>query len=246
MGLKFIPLFVLTLGYWVALGGYRDAGFRIKPGWRKAYLLLGLLFLTAEFIAIASMSGDDRVWNAAVYGRWTLLLGFATVVTANVIFWLAGLHCFRGELVSSYGRLFFYMAVAYLVVAFASFVVDNEHNRINRYYLDTRWPEPFIAANRDAIRDVFQLVRGPLKDKAGPDLIDLIENDAGFRQNLRTGVFYNQHSDESFRLGSGAVMVGYRPPTSSDQGRRPFVTMRLPKELADALRFVSIAEEKSK
>jgi hypothetical protein len=198
--------------------------------------------LAAELVALAMTSGDDRIWKAALPGRWTLLIGSLVVLAANVMVWFAGRRCFRREAILSYRPLFWPMTFASLIIAIAAFLVDGEHNRINRYYLDQRWPDAFRVANVDAVKDVPQLLRGPLKDKIGPDLMFLIGHDAAFRENVRGGVFYEQHSDESFHLTNRAVMFGYRPTTSSDHGRRPFVTIRFPEELADALEFRAVGE----
>ena len=68
--------------------------------------------------------------------------------------------------------------------------------------------------------------------------------DAGFNEALRHGTFYKQHSDKPFQVLSRAVRFGYRSHSPSTQGQQPFVTIRFPKELADALRFQPVGYEK--
>ena len=244
IGLKFIPLFVFAFAYWVILGCRGDAGFLASPGLGKVYVLLGILFLSTEFICLAVASGDDRVWKAGLPGRWTLLAGSMIVFAINLTVWLVSLRCFRKESISSYRFLFSFCAIAYLPIALGAFFIDDEHNRINRYYLDVRWPEPYIAANPDAVKEFGNLVVGNINAKIGPDLANLLKDDHGFNEALRHGTFYKQHSDEPFQVLSRAVMFGYRYNSPSSHGQPPFVTIRFPKELADALRFQPVGDEK--
>jgi hypothetical protein len=237
-GLRFIPLLVLVLGTWVALGFEGNAGFLARRGWEKAYWVLGVLMVAAELVGLGLTSGDDRIWKAAVPGRWTLIIGFLVVLAANLAVWIAAVRCFRQEVIVSYQPLFWQMMLASLVIAFASFVVDREHNRINQYYLDQRWPDAFRVTDTRPIQDISQFLRNHGGDEIGPDLVNLLMNDPGFRKNVLSGVFYKQNSDEPFQLTNRAVIFGYRPATSSSgHDRRPFVTIRFPKELADALEF---------
>lgn len=53
-----------------------------------------------------------------------------------------------------------------------------------------------------------------LETQVGPDLRNLLHN-AEFRDALRSGTFYRQHSDELFQVSGRAVMFGYRPRSSS-------------------------------
>jgi hypothetical protein len=109
--------------------------------------------------------------------------------------------------------------------------------------LDMRWPEPYKAANPDAAKEFGNLLRGNLKSKVGLDLASLLK-DADFNEALRHGTFYKQHSDEAFQVLSRAVMFGYRSHSASSQGQPPFVTIRFPRELADAFRFQPVGYEK--
>jgi hypothetical protein len=154
-----------------------------------------------------------------------------------------GHHCFRGESVSSYRFLFLFCGIAYAGVAVAAYFVDNEHNRINRYYLDVRWPEAYVAVNPDGIKNFLGARQGEFRKRIGPDLAALL-NDSSFIEVLHNGTFYKQHFDEPFQLLSRAVIYAYRPKSPSGAGRRAFEAIRFPKELADALRFEPMSEEK--
>jgi DNA-binding winged helix-turn-helix (wHTH) protein len=243
MGLKFIPLVVLVLAYWVILGHYGNAGFLAKPGLEKAYMLLGGLFLSTTLICVAWTSGDDNVWRARLQGRWTLVIGAAVVGAANLAVWVAARQCFRRERISSYRPLFWVCTAAYLPIALGAFCIDDEHNRINQYDLDVRWPEAYVAANPDAAKDLGDPRRDTLGTGVGLDLRNLL-NDVEFREALRHGTFYKQHSDEPFQFFSQAVMFGYRHSSSAPHGRPPFVVVRFPQELAAALRFEPVGDGK--
>jgi hypothetical protein len=124
-----------------------------------------------------------------------------------------------------------------------AFAIDDEHNRINQYNLDVRWPQAFVVANPDAVKEFDGSGGGPLGPKIGLDLKSLL-SDAQFREALRNGTFYKQHSDEPFQVVSQAVMFGYRPKARSPHGPLPFVVIRFPRELADILRFQPISDER--
>lgn len=236
LGLKFIPLFVLVLGYSVAfLCGW------LRSEWKKAYTVLGIVFLAVEFIFLGLTSGDDRVWRADLPGRWTLILGSSAILALNIAVWLAARRYLQSESSSSLRPLCLICGAAYLGVAVAAFFVDHEHNRINRYYLDVRWPETYVAANPDAVRKFQTAWPEDLKRRIGPDLNALL-SDPGFLEALYHGRFYKQHSDEPFQLFHRAVIYSYRPAPSSLAGPSSFAAIRFPQELADALGFKPIRD----
>jgi hypothetical protein len=234
LGLKFIPLFVLVLGYSVAFtcGGH-------KPKSKTAYTVLGVIFLGLDFIFLGLTSGDERVWQAGFPGRWVLLISSLIILALNVLVWLAARRGFFEPSISSYRTLFWTCATAYLVVAAAAFFVDHEHNLINRYYLNVRWPQVYAAANPEAIEEFQNAGSSNLKAKVGPELIALL-NDPEFIEAVYHGQFYKQHSDEPFQLFNRAVMYAYRTKSTSLSGPSPFVAIRFPQELAEALRFQPI------
>jgi hypothetical protein len=152
--------------------------------------------------------------------------------------WLAGRRCFRGGRVTDYRSLFAFCTVAFLLLAGASYVVDNEHNRINRYLLDVRWPEAYRAANPGGL-DAFRR-QNAMSRKIGADLAARL-GDPDFIEALHGGRFYKQHFDEPFQLRNRAVIFGYRPKSAPGAG---LVAIRFPKELADALQFELVGEVK--
>jgi hypothetical protein len=243
IGLRFIPLFVLVLLYWVIFGYHADAGFLAHPAWERGYMHLGILFLAIEFIFLAASSGDDSVWKAGVPGRWTLLIGSAVVLGANLAVWFAGRRYFRNLSISSYKPLLRFCATAYLVVAVAAVFIDHEHNLFNRYYLDKRWPEAYISRNPEAITDLDALLGPKLKSEVGPDLANLLK-DPEFQQALRGGVFYRQCSDDTFGVCHPVIMFAYKRPSPANSSPARFVEIRFPRKLAEALRFEPIAGEK--
>jgi hypothetical protein len=237
LGLKFIPLFVLVLGYAVALtcGGH-------KPKSKTAYTVLGVIFLGVEFIFLGLTSGDERVWEAGFPGRWVLLISSFVILALNLVVWLAARRWLFEPSPSSHRSLFLTSATAYLVVAVAAFFVDHQHNLINRYYLDVRWPQAYAAANPDAIDDFRNASSKDLRSKIGPELAALL-NDPDFIAAVHHGRFYKQHSDEPFQLFNRAVIYAYRTKPASSRGLSPFVAIRFPQELADVLRFQPIEEK---
>jgi hypothetical protein len=100
-----------------------------------------------------------------------------------------------------------------------------------------------VVRNPDAVKDFRNASRANLETRIGPQLAALL-NDPDFSRALRESTFYKQHSDEPFQLVSPAVMFGYRRQPASDHWQTPFMIIRFPKELADALGFESIGEPK--
>jgi hypothetical protein len=88
-GLKFIPLLVLVLVYWVVLRRQGDTGFLRNPLLGKTYLGLGPALLLITWLGIATHSNDYRIWQAELPGRWTILIGYAMIFTINIAIWLA-------------------------------------------------------------------------------------------------------------------------------------------------------------
>jgi hypothetical protein len=243
IGLKFIPLFFLVLFYWVIFGSASEVGCLGDPPKPRWYAISGSLFLSVELLLLVVTSGDDRIWSAGTPGRWPLLVSSAVVLAANLAVWLAGRHYFINESKASSRLLFGYCATAYLIVAVAAYFIDHEHNRFNKYYLDLRWPETYVVRNPDAITDLAALLGSKVRTEIGPDLASLLK-DEDFKQRLRRGRFYRQHSDESFRISHPTVMFAYKAPASPNSGRAPFVSIRFPKELAEALRFEPVSDER--
>jgi hypothetical protein len=237
LGLKFIPLFVLVLGYSVAF-----ACGALTPRWKKTYWFLGFAFLAVELLFLGLTSGDDRIWKAEVPGRWTLLTASLTVLALNIAVWLIGRRYLEEESPSRSRPLLVMCLTAYIGVAVAAFFVDHEQNLFNRYYLDVRWPEAYAVGHPEALQELRRSWPAPLKNKIGPDLAALL-NDAQFVEELWHGRFYQQHSDEPFQLFNRAVIYSYRPKSTLQSGPSAFVTIRFPQELADALRFQPIGEQ---
>jgi hypothetical protein len=240
IGLKFIPLFILVFIYWV-LGAHGGGTASWSNVWLdRAYMLTGALFLLATVVCLSVISADLRIWKAGLVGGWILCVTYTVIFSANLAVWIFARRVFKSKPLASSRRIPLFCTIAYLPVALAAFFMDSEYNRVNTYYLDVRWPEAYVAANPDAVKE-FDL-REHLGTKVGQDLRHLLI-DSDFSQALRNGTFYKQHFDEPFQLGSRAVIFAFRPGTRSDRGRRPFVSIRFPKELADALRFESIGGE---
>jgi hypothetical protein len=236
LGLKFIPLFVLVLGYSVA---FASGG--LTSGWKKAYDFLAFAFLAVEILFLALTSGDDRAWEAGVPGRWTLLIASLIVLALNIAVWWVARQYFQKASPSQYRPLLLMCMTAYIGVAVAAFFVDHEQNLINRYFLDLRWPEAYAVAHPQAIDEWRRSGLGTLKTKIGPDLAALL-NDARFVEDLQHGRFYKQHSDEPFQLTDRAVIYSYRPKSKLRSSSSAFVTIRFPQELAEALGFQPVGQ----
>jgi len=234
-GLRFIPVFVLVLGYWVTLGMYDDAGFRRHRGLSMAYALLGLSFLFITCVAEIWAMRDYVIWSAALPGSWTILICDGVVLSANCLLLVVSYKAFDREAVTSYTGLFACCGLVYFVIAGPAVLIDHQNNLINRHYLDRRRPEAYVVSNPDAIRDLGRLgERGP-NATIGPDLESLLR-DPEFAQALRTKKFYKQNFDEPFQVSDKAVIFGYKIETRPQ--REPlFITIRFPQELAEALRF---------
>lgn len=240
IGLKFIPLFILVFIYWV-LSAYRDGIASSSSVWLdRSYMLSGILFLLATIVCLSVISADLRIWQAGLAGGWILFVTYAVIFSANLAVWTLGRHFFKSEPLAASGRIPLFCTIAYLPVAVAAFFMDSEYNRVNKYYLDVRSPEVFVAANPAAVKELD--LRERLGRKIGQDLQNLLI-DSDFNQALRNGRFHKQPFDEPFQLGSRAVIFAFRPGARWDSVKRPFVSIRFPKELADALRFESVAAE---
>ena len=232
MGLKFMPVFVLVLIFWAILG---DLGFEGNPYLRFAYSLSGIFMLLATATSVLAASGDQRIWQAGVPGRWALAAGFSVVMAINVVVWY-----FKENPASDRRRPLWLRLIAYLPVALIAFFVDGEYNQINRYYLDVRWPDAYVAASPEAAEQFRGSVRERIGTEVGPKLANLLK-DPAFLQALRKDVFYKQHLDEPFQLSSRAVIFGYRRELS--HAPSSFVTIRFPQELADALGFHAVVHK---
>jgi hypothetical protein len=209
----------------------------IYGDFRKSYTLLGILFLSATVMSLAIDLGDDHVWNAGLRARWAVFDGYTTVFIINASVWTAGRQCFQTQ-ATGHRSLFSFCAMAFVPLAFAAFITDSEQNRINRFELDVRRPEAYRAANPGAIKAFDDPSRENLQADIGQDLRTL-SRDPDFHDALQNGIFYKQPWDEPFQLLHRSVMFGYRPKSSSD-ARSPFVIIRFPRELAEALRFQPI------
>ena len=149
-GLRFIPAFVLVLGYWVVLAGRQDKGFVEIPLVRRTYLSLGAGFLLMTVLAVAMSYGDVQIWQAKLPERWAILVCDAAVLAINLTVFLFAYHFSRQRQISTYGRLFAICAVAYVFLSIPAVIVDQEYNRVNRYRLDARRPDAYVATNPDA------------------------------------------------------------------------------------------------
>ena len=56
--------------------------------------------------------------------------------------------------------------------------------------------------------------------------------------------FYREDFDEAFQVMDKAVMLGYQSKPEGRHGEPQFVIIRFPQELADALRFEPVGQEK--
>lgn len=232
-GLKFIPLFCLLLGYWTLSALFANEGLRKHPTLGYAYLLLGPVCLLTTSVLLVSASGDGQLWNAKVPGRWMLLAGYEFIFGVNVFVWIAGYRFFKTKYPSSYRQLLTLCGIAYFPVALAGAAVDHQYNQINRYYLDQRRPDAYVMQNPAALERWRKFVE---KSHVGPDLQRLLD-DPQFRRAAQTVRFYKQDFDEPFQVMAQTAMFGYKPLQSTAKVQQPFVIVRFPKELADALGF---------
>jgi hypothetical protein len=72
-------------------------GFLSSPVLGKAYIVTGILVLLVTGVCVVSASGEDRIWQASIPGRWPIFLGYTVVVVLNVGAWIAGHHYYRQE-----------------------------------------------------------------------------------------------------------------------------------------------------
>lgn len=77
-------------------------------------------------------------------------------------------------------------------------------------------------------------MHGVISKKIDPDLAALL-NDGTFQGTLRGATFYRQHLDESFQPNKLHRHFA-RPKSAWGRGPRPFLAIRFPKDLGDALR----------
>jgi hypothetical protein len=186
-GLKFIPLFVLVLSYWVLLGKDADMAFRTNRILRYIYIALGPTLLLLTGVLLIRSSSDDRVCQEGLPGCRSIAIGYAAVVTINIVIWLVGYREFNKDRVNRHRHLWLACAVAYLPLAFAGFVVDETYNSINAHYLDKRRPEAYFAGNPEAVEELKHAGFGH-QNEIGPDLMALL-NDPAFERTLRAQYF---------------------------------------------------------
>jgi DNA-binding winged helix-turn-helix (wHTH) protein len=240
-GLKFIPLYVLVLAYWVLLGRRENSGFRSNPALRYIYIFSGAIFLLLTAVLLVRSSGEDRIWREALPGYRLILVGYFAVVIINIAVWSVGYREFDRAKVTSYHQILLVCAVGYLPLAFAGLLIDQTYNAINIHYLDKRRPEVYSAAHPEAL-ERFRNVRSDIESDIGPDLRNLVD-DPAFERALRTKDFYKQNFDELFQIGNRSVMFGYRTDSGPSQKTPPrFTIIRFPEKMTAALGFHIVSE----
>jgi hypothetical protein len=172
-------------------------------------------------------------------GWKTLLIGYAIIYGINYALWVWSSSLFSANSKRANRSLFLRCAAAYALLVPAAYLVDQEYNEINRFYLDKRRPDTYRAASPDAIAHFRASAPASLQSAIGPDLTALF-NDPAFVSALRNGVFYKQDFDEPFQITDHAVMFGYRTGIAGSHTRSQFVIVRFPKEVAEALRFQQV------
>lgn len=181
-------------------------------------------------------SSLHRIWQAGLPIRWTLLTGEAFIFAVNVGLFILGYRFWNATSVRHYGPLLSWCGTGYLLIALTAAIVVRHWNEIDKYHLDIRRPHAYRVQNPNAEEELRQWLRRH-SDEVGPDFLSLSDN-AEFLSSLRTQVFYKENFDEPFQLRKKAVIFGYRS-TQDFRGKRPFVLIRFPAELAAALRFES-------
>ena len=233
-GLRFIPMLIL-IGMMLVCLVFGDLGFAHRPHLRYTYLLLGMVLLLAEFAGVIA-SGANRIWQAGLSIRWTLLAGESFIVGVNAALFLFGYHFFN-KTSRNYRQLLSWSGIAYLLIALTAAIVSRHWNEINKYYLDVRYPQPYRVQDNNVADDF----RNWLKDhtaEAGRDLLNFF-NDPEFLQALETQEFYKQDFDDAFQE---AVILGYKSDRDAGRKERPtFVRIRFPASLATTLRFQPVA-----
>ncbi len=233
-GLKFVPLFFVVLLEWV-LRAPRSGVATTRESRRLGYILRAVTVLLVTVVALVWSSGEDRIFRNALPGTTPIALGYSVVLVINIAIWLFGYLEFDKGLNASARPLLMSCIVAYLPLALAGFIVDQEYNSINVHYLDKRRPEAYRAANPEAIED-FRRISNGLASQVGPDLRSLL-NDPAFERILRNQCLYKQDFDEMFQIGTRAVMFGFNTNEGSSKARPRFMIVRFPEGMVDALRL---------
>ncbi|MFN0172952.1 MAG: winged helix-turn-helix domain-containing protein, partial [Bryobacteraceae bacterium] len=211
-GLKFIPLLVLVLAFWSMHAPQGITGFQTSPGSRNAYAALAFCSLFLTCYSLAATSGDSRFWLNTSPGR-QVLSAYALVLALNLIAGIVAYRVFNGASASSRREVLSQCVIFYFAVAPVAVFIDHQLNQVNRYHLDKRHPEAYVAANPNAV-DGFRRHSGNRPNhEVGRDLEQRLD-DPNFVQALRTQKFYRQSFDEPFQFLRHAVMYGYKvqPP----------------------------------
>ncbi len=222
-GLKFIPLFVLLLAYWVL------------PS-RKSLGLPGILFLFATAACVAAASGDYLIFKQRLPGCLTLVYGYALVLAINIVIWILGDYLFRTRQVVDFSRIFSLCALAYLPLAVTSWFIESNYNFINQHYLDKRRPSIYVVTNPAGLINVRKALRTTLRGQVGPLLTAMLEDPESSRE-LLNAKFYKQDFDEPFQLGPSAVIFGYKPAPRGPRDQPSFIAIRFPAEIVATLGF---------
>jgi hypothetical protein len=237
-GLRFIPIPALISILLVMRAVGHNPHVAPRPRLRKAYVICGISLLLATAIAGLSGSGVYRIWLAGLPIRWTLLAGGAFIFAVNVGLLILGYRFWNATSVKHYGPLLSWCGTGYLLIALTAAIVVRHWNEIDRYHLDIRRPHAYRVQNPNAEEELRQWLQRH-SDELGPDFLSL-SDDEEFLSSLQTQVFYKENFDEAFQLRKKAVIFGYRS-RQDFRGKRPFVLIRFPADLAAALRFESAA-----
>ena len=130
-GLRFFPIPILIAVMLVCLA-FGDVGFAHRPRFRYAYLLLGMLLLLVVPIAGVSTSGANRIWQAGLSIRWTLLAGESFVLSVNIALFLFGYHFFNRTSMRNNRQLLSWARVADQLIHFTPAIVYRHSNQIEK------------------------------------------------------------------------------------------------------------------
>jgi hypothetical protein len=235
-GLRFIPIPVLISILLVVRAVGHNANVEPSPWLRKGYLFCGVLLLLVAAIAGLSSSGVHRIWQAGLPIRWTLLAGESFILAVNVGLFILGYRFWNATSVRHYGPLLSWCGTGYLLIALTAAITIRHWNEIDKYHLDIRRPHAYRVQNPNPEGELREWLQRH-SDEVGPDFLSL-SADAEFLSSLRTQAFYKENFDEPLQLWQKAVIFGYRS-NQDFRGKRPFVLIRFPADLAAALRFES-------
>ena len=238
VGLKFVPLFIVTLGFWVFAIRFEGGPVGVVSAFRRLYFGVGSAVLLLTVAILLDASADWRIVAAGITQAWLMVGGWTIVLALNIFILITGWIGFSRANKTDSTYAFSRCVAAYIPLALvAAFAISHQYNQVNRSHLNIRRPARYVLRNPDAIERWRSVA---VAKTVGEDLAQRLD-DPSFRRLAGSTTFYRQNFDEPFQASQRAVMFGYfRASDAAETGW--FEIIRFPQELVQEFQFEMISE----